>query len=155
MVLADFQSDSIGSYEREVLHRALEEKPDILLLAGDYLQVRDADAWSEISDQLGRLLRDLHFAALLGVCAVRGNTDPGNWYTIFSGLEVTTFSEIGAVNLEEHNVRITGLAMEDSFRCSIHVESSRHFHICLGHCPNSSLGAVEADLLVAGHTHGG
>jgi len=29
------------------------------------------------------------------------------------------------------------------------------FHVVLGHSPNFALGRIEADLLVAGHTHGG
>ncbi|MBD1937970.1 hypothetical protein [Microcoleus sp. FACHB-68] len=29
------------------------------------------------------------------------------------------------------------------------------FHIVLGHAPDCALGDVDADLLVAGHTHGG
>jgi uncharacterized protein len=44
VVVADFQTNAIGPYEVGVLRRALEEKPDIILLAGDYLQVPDNDA---------------------------------------------------------------------------------------------------------------
>jgi hypothetical protein len=35
------------------------------------------------------------------------------------------------------------------------VGPSERFHIVLGHSPNFALGRVDADLLVAGHTHGG
>jgi predicted MPP superfamily phosphohydrolase len=35
------------------------------------------------------------------------------------------------------------------------VPSSEKFHIVLGHAPDFALGSVPADLLVAGHTHGG
>jgi hypothetical protein len=35
------------------------------------------------------------------------------------------------------------------------VAGEDRFHIVLGHSPNFSLGPVDADLLIAGHTHGG
>ena len=35
------------------------------------------------------------------------------------------------------------------------IEGRESFHIAMGHSPNFSLGQVEADLLIAGHTHGG
>ena len=38
VLLADFQADSIGPYQRDVFRRIAEAKPDIVLLAGDYLQ---------------------------------------------------------------------------------------------------------------------
>lgn len=45
--------------------------------------------------------------------------------------------------------------MEDSFTSSLSVAPADRFHIVLGHSPDFALGRVEADLLVAGHTHGG
>jgi hypothetical protein len=38
---------------------------------------------------------------------------------------------------------------------AVDVPESDRFHLVLGHSPNFALGRVEADLLVAGHTHGG
>ena len=35
------------------------------------------------------------------------------------------------------------------------VSDQEKFHIVLGHVPDYSLGSIEADLLIAGHTHGG
>ena len=37
-MLADLQTDKFGDYERGVLRRVMEEKPDLILLAGDYIQ---------------------------------------------------------------------------------------------------------------------
>jgi hypothetical protein len=45
--------------------------------------------------------------------------------------------------------------MEDSFSSSASVPRIDQFHIIVGHCPNFALGDVKADLLVAGHCHGG
>src|SRR5258706_4049373 len=39
VVLADIQTDRVGDYERAALSAAVREKPDILLFAGDYVQV--------------------------------------------------------------------------------------------------------------------
>ena len=38
VVVADLQTDRLGPYERSVLRQTLAEKPDLILLAGDYLQ---------------------------------------------------------------------------------------------------------------------
>jgi uncharacterized protein len=47
------------------------------------------------------------------------------------------------------------LSVADSFAPNLSVSPSDRFQIMLGHCPNFALGDVRADLLVAGHTHGG
>jgi hypothetical protein len=52
-------------------------------------------------------------------------------------------------------VALTGLALHDAFGGHVRVEGTDAFHIVLGHSPNFSLGQVDADLLIAGHTHGG
>src|SRR5215475_4607541 len=52
-------------------------------------------------------------------------------------------------------VAVTGLTLGDSFNRAITIPGDARFHIVLGHGPDFSLGAVDADLLVAGHTHGG
>ena len=38
VVLADIQVDSLGPYEREVIAKVAEAQPDVVLLAGDYIQ---------------------------------------------------------------------------------------------------------------------
>ena len=35
------------------------------------------------------------------------------------------------------------------------IQGSEKYHIAFGHNPNYSLGEINADLLLAGHTHGG
>jgi predicted MPP superfamily phosphohydrolase len=50
---------------------------------------------------------------------------------------------------------LTGLSWEDSLDKRLSVELQDKYHIVFGHHPNFSLGRVEADLLLAGHTHGG
>ncbi|MEX0586449.1 MAG: metallophosphoesterase [Pirellulales bacterium] len=154
-VLADLQSDSIGAYERSVLERVMAEKPDMILLAGDYLQIDDPHEWLIQRDRLRALLAEVKFAAPLGVYAVAGNVDRANWTEIFAGSSVESLAITRSIDLQRDDLRVTGLSMVDSFEPTLNIAESDRFHICLGHSPDFALGSVQADLLVAGHTHGG
>ena len=154
VVVADLQTDHVGPYERAVLLRALEEKPDLVLFAGDYIQA----PWKKqkkLCRELNGLLREMDFAAPLGAFAVEGNIDPGIWREIFEGTEVTAVSASRSFDLGQ--LRLTCLGVRDSCDTSpMAVEAGDdRFHIVLGHVPNFALGNGKADLLVAGHTHGG
>lgn len=154
VVVADLQTDRIGPYERSVLRRALDEKPDVILLAGDYLQA----SWQQrpiLRSQLNDFLQEIHFTAPRGVFAVRGNVDPRDWPEIFKGLDTTTVNTNRSFDLGD--VQLTCLGLPASFDPTLQVTHgpSDQFHIVLGHVPNFALGKIEADLLIAGHTHGG
>jgi len=58
-----------------------------------------------------------------------------------------------AVRLGE--LSVTGLSRRDSGASDLELPDVPGFHIVVGHDPDFALGAVEADLLLAGHTHGG
>ena len=75
VVVADLQTDRIGPYERAVLRQALAEKPDIILLAGDYIQA-PSEQQPALRSELHDFLREIHFTAPRGVFAVQGNVDP-------------------------------------------------------------------------------
>ena len=152
-VLADFQTDEFGDYERQSLQRILDEKPDVILLAGDYLQTRDPQLWDALRLQMNAYLRQIGFSAPLGVYAVGGNVDYPQWPRIFDDLPVTIFERTGSTSNDRFTV--TGLSVGYSFQSKLVVQSEEGFHIVLGHAPDFALGDVRADLLVAGHTHGG
>ena len=154
VVVADLQTDALGAYERAALRRALEEKPDLILLAGDYVQARLGQQLI-LEGELHDFLREIHFAAPRGVFAVRGNVDGPDWPEIFRGLGVTTVSDGQSFDLGE--LQLTCLALWQSFDRHLKIADSRpdRFHLVLGHVPNFALGEVQADLLVAAHTHGG
>ena len=59
VVVADLQTDGLGVYERDVLLQALKEKPDIILLAGDYIQARPSRQ-ELLGWELHDLLREIH-----------------------------------------------------------------------------------------------
>jgi predicted MPP superfamily phosphohydrolase len=152
-IVADLQANVVGDYERRTLALVLHEKPDLILLPGDFIQERDDARRAVQHDRLRAILQELGFRAPMGAYAVGGNADAPDWPAIFDGTQVTVIEETGSLDVGE--LRITGLAMRDSFFTSLRIEASERFQIVFGHAPDFALGQIEADLLVAGHTHGG
>jgi predicted MPP superfamily phosphohydrolase len=152
VLLADLQTDRVGERERRALRAALAEEPDLLLFAGDYVQA-DEERWGALVGELNGLLRAERLSARVGLFAVEGNVDRPGWPAAFDGLGVRCFVATGAAEAGE--VLVTGLSFEDSFDAGLSVPPSERFHLVLGHAPDFALGDVRADLLVAGHTHGG
>ncbi len=152
-LLADFQTDEIGAYERRVLREIMAAKPDLILMAGDYIQEADPQRYQELREELRKALQETGFSAPLGVIAVGGNVDPRHWPTLFEGLSITAVTATRDVKIPP--LQVTALSMQDSFRTTLEVKGVEPFHIVLGHAPDFALGSIEADLLVAGHIHGG
>ncbi len=153
VVLADIQTDQVGAYEKGALRRAMDTQPDLILLPGDFIQVDDEAERQALTWQLNLAFKEVGLQAPLGVYAVRGNVDPPQTAELFEGLDVVWIGETRTISLPELDV--TGLSPHDSYNTDLRLEGSNKFHIVLGHSPNYALGDVGADLLVAGHTHGG
>jgi len=149
VVLADIQTDRPGAYEERALRMALAERPDLIVLAGDYIQLGPfSRGYVEEGQALNAIMRRVGLEAPLGVYAVQGNVDEyALWPAIFAGLPVTIFEK--TTQVEVGPVLLTALSMEDAFSVQTTVAprdgSSSAFHIVLGHSPNFSLGAIEAD----------
>jgi len=152
VALADFQTDTLGTFERDVLRRVVAEQPDIVLLVGDYIQV-DAERWDATAEQFRRLWREAGIAPPSGVYAVKGNIDPPQWTELFRDSNVHLFTDTDSV--EAAGVQITGLSQPDSLDPFLRMAPAERFHIVFGHHPDYALSDVPADLLLAGHTHGG
>lgn len=152
-ILADLQTDEIGRYERSVFERVRAARPDLILLAGDYIQEFDNAGRRRLHRELRAMLQEIGLAAPLGIYAVRGNVDSDGWRVSFEDTGVTCANSTQSFDLGE--LRLTALAIEDSFSTGLQISKCDKFQIVLGHCPNFARGDVEADLLVAGHTHGG
>ena len=155
VVVADLQTDRFSDYERGVLRRAMEEKPDLILLAGDYIQAH-RQQYRAMCGEINAYLREIHFGAPQGVFAVRGNVDPPiYWHEIFAGLDITNVDVHRSFDLG--TLRLTCLGLDESYYPAAKVINPQpgKFHLVLGHVPNFALGRIEGDLLVAGHTHGG
>ena len=152
-VVADLQTDRPQQYEQRVFALVAAENPDLILLAGDYLHISNNVDYIAAKAELNALMLEARLEAPLGTYAVRGNVDWDDWDELFAGLPVvaintTTSQDLGPVVL-------TGLSLEDSGNTRITVPAQDKFHIVLGHRPDFSLGQVNSDLLIAGHTHGG
>ena len=154
-VIADLQTDQIGAYEKEVLQQVMDAKPDLILLPGDYIQIANGKERQKVSKHLRDYLKEINFTAPLGVYAVRGNVEANNWTSIFQGLPIRCITAQQSIRLQE--LTITGLGLWESFdtRKRINRPQKNQFHLVFGHGPDFALGKVDADLLVAGHTHGG
>lgn len=154
IVVADIQTDNPGPYERRVLRRVHSEEPDLILLAGDYVQQADQERYREASQELSRMMEEEGLDAPLGAYAVRGNVDwPDQWERIFAGLPVTAVDQSDTMDLGP--LTLTTLSLRASSDTEVSISSVEGFHVVMGHVPNFAKGDVEADLLIAGHTHGG
>ena len=151
-VVADIQTDRTGDYEREALRAVAVQEPDLVLFAGDYFQVEEP-RYREEARALNRILHEVGLAPRFGIHAVRGNVDRDGWETIFDGLDATFYPPQGSQVVG--GIRVTGLSLADSFDPLLVVPRVAEFHVVLGHSPDFALGDVKADLLLAGHTHGG
>ena len=86
--------------------------------------------------------------------AVQGDCERNDWPEMFRGLGVTVIDATKSFTFD--GLRLTGLSLSDSFHTGLKVPGDpTRFHLVLGHAPNFALGDVPADLLLAGHTHGG
>lgn len=153
-VIADLQTDDVGDFERRVLERVAAERPDLILLPGDYVQVETPDALADQGARLNALLRDVRLEAPLGAHAVQGNMEwPGRWPALFRDTGVTAYAATSTV--ERGPIALTALSFGDSFDTGLEIPAHDRFHVVFGHGPDFALGDVRADLLLAGHTHGG
>ncbi|MCA1993319.1 MAG: metallophosphoesterase [Coleofasciculus sp. S288] len=153
VVVADLQTDVWGEYERQSLRKVMEQDADMILLAGDYFQAANRDREEVLIKQLQAFLKEINFNARGGTYAVRGNFDEPNWSEMFARLPIKVFPETETLKLP--GLCLTSLSLEDSFDANLEVSGCDHYHIVLGHAPDFALGKVHADLLIAGHTHGG
>lgn len=152
-VLSDIQTDMVGAFEERVLRRCLAEKPDLIIFPGDYIQQEPDRLWQEV-DKLHSLFARVGLDAPLGVYACRGDQDGyAGWQRIFDGLPVHVSEESTTIDGKELTVTI--LSRPDSSTLVYRAPPTEKFHIMFGHCPDFFLQNPEADLLIAGHTHGG
>ena len=149
-LVADIQTDRVGDHERRAFRRLRAERPDVVLFAGDYA---DGPAYDDVVADLNRALREEGVVAPRGMFAVEGDHERPGWARVFDGLPVTV---LDSTSVELDDVVVTGLRVRDSRDSRFVVGDRKGFHVVLGHRPDFALSKdVRADLLVAGHTHGG
>ena len=74
-VIADLQTDRLKRYEARVFELVAAERPDLILLAGDYLHTSDRAEYDALKAELDALTQRFSLDAPLGAYAVRGNVD--------------------------------------------------------------------------------
>ncbi|MCU0863729.1 MAG: hypothetical protein MUC36_08065 [Planctomycetes bacterium] len=162
-VVADLQTDAIGSYEVSVFDRLVELAPDLILFLGDYLQL-DAEAGARelpaLHTQLARL------RPRLGMFAVDGDVDGalGGAAQVFAGTAVKVLNDASA-SLDGVPIDLHGLSRTRSRAPFLDAGIVRRlpgerFPILFGHAPDFMQavlrGGLDTDaLMLAGHTHGG
>ncbi len=152
-LVADLQTDRVGAFERRVFREVQGARPDLVLFAGDYLQPRDMEAFEALRPSLRGLLEPVCREARLGCWAVRGDVDPDAWPSLFEGLNAQAVTDSRSVDLGP--LQLTLLDPEDARSDAPPVPRVEGFHVVLGHAPDFALAAPPADLLLAGHIHGG
>jgi predicted MPP superfamily phosphohydrolase len=125
----------------------------LVLLAGDYLQIGDPDKYQTESIKFREILEEANLHPPLGIYAVKGNVDHNDWLSLFGDMDVVGFESTETLDLGP--LALTGISWVDSVNTRLFISGTDSYHIVLGHSPNFSLGEIEGDLLIAGHTHGG
>jgi uncharacterized protein len=151
VLVADFQADRVGSYELGVIDRIRDLKPDLVLYDGDYIQTWEEDDFEREAAKLNAALATLK--PRLGSVAVEGDVDIHDWGRIFRGLPVTVVHS--STTIDFGPVSVTALTPDDSRSTAPPVPRVSNWHVVLGHSPDFALALPPADLLLAGHTHGG
>lgn len=150
-LITDLQTDHVDAHTRGALAAVARAEPDLVVFAGDYVQVRENDAFVREAASMNEALRQLH--PPLGAVAVRGDVDADAWSTIFAGLPVRVVETSETLDLGA--LVLTALDPRDSRSPGTAIPAVDRFHLVVGHAPDYALHTGEGDLLLAGHTHGG
>jgi hypothetical protein len=165
--MSDIQTSGIGPYEERVVSEAVAQRPDLIVLTGDYVQPRLSPTRSRATADLRPLLRRLAAAAPLGAYAVRGDVDV-DWPRVFEGTGIRPLSG-ESIRMEapgSRSLTLVGLTSGMSrgneplaLEKLLSEAPVADVRIVLGHNPNFVANLVDLgakpDLVLAGHTHGG
>jgi predicted MPP superfamily phosphohydrolase len=153
---ADMQTDQVGDYERRTLLKIKEQNADLILFGGDYIQGKNDEANRKILDDWNKLFQEVDLQVPLGIYAIQGNKEIGHpWRDMFAGTAIIPRGTTGTLQIGE--IRTTFLSVRSSWAKRKIEEKAvdGKFRIMLGHMPVFSMADQEADLLLAGHSHGG
>jgi predicted MPP superfamily phosphohydrolase len=163
-VLADLQCEEVGDHEREAVDRMMAERPDLILLAGDYHQ-GSGDKLDEQLPALRALMRRLDAPG--GVFAVQGDVESvAEARRVMAGTGVRLLAnEVERVRVGDRRVSVAGIELDYRSRGAgrtlaqlEHARGEADIRIALGHRPDAVRRLspdTRVDLTVAGHTHGG
>jgi uncharacterized protein len=163
--ITDIQTPAIGTHEERALRTGLAQRPDLIVMTGDYVQDELGRPTEERArHDLRALMARIGFEAPLGVFATEG--DAGlPCRNVFEGTAVRCLvDESAAVALPSgDNLVITGLSgrrgrvRDPAWLSRLMAQGPQGDHrIFISHAPDF-VDAMPApvDLVLAGHTHGG
>lgn len=158
-VIADLQTDAPGDHERAALQAALEAKPDLIVFVGDVIQQRDDVAYAKAWAVLRGVVAPLHLDAPLGVYLVEGDSEYPHgdaWIREAEATGLQAWPRDTSSRAIREDVTLTGFGLHPSADPELALERPGDgLHVVFGHRPAFALGEIDADLLLAGHTHGG
>ncbi len=156
VMLADIQTDSINTQTRQALKTAMKQQPDLLVFAGDYLQHAFWRDYQANIQPFNALLKEYGLDRIPSI-VVEGDAEHpwgSQWHALFEGTDATILDPSDRTLWNE--IEIMGLTMLDSKKGNVLQRTNKErYSILVGHNPNFSLAKPEADLYLAGHTHGG
>ena len=164
--LSDIQVWRVGDYERNAVRQGLRERPDLIVMTGDYVHPRLTPDRERLTLELRALFRDEGLAAPLGTFAVGGDTGGGE-RGIFDGLPITWLHDQSVtVPLPgDRRLVLVGLSpvlsrmkRREDPRPVLAAAPEGDLRFVLGHGPDYVMalaGRIHVDLAFAGHTHGG
>ena len=153
---ADMQTERVGNYERRTLQKIKEQNADLILFGGDYIQGANDQENRQLLDDWNQLFREIDLSAPLGVHAIQGNKELLNpWRDMFVDTAIIPRGLTATTQIGE--IRMTFLSVRSSWARRTVADRQRgdRFRIMLGHMPVFAMAEQDADLLLAGHTHGG
>jgi predicted MPP superfamily phosphohydrolase len=163
-LLSDIQFEAVGDHEREAVTLLMAQRPDLILLTGDYFQGSQAE-FAHQSDAIHRLFARLHAPG--GVFAVQGDSEgPEQFRRTFAGTGVRTlFNETTTTRVGDRRIVLGGVqrsywkpqarAFTRRFES---LSGSGDVRILIAHRPDELLSLqpqTRVDFVAAGHTHGG
>jgi predicted MPP superfamily phosphohydrolase len=158
-VISDLQFEHVGSHERDAVERLMSERPDVILVPGDFHQARVLD--DEELSAIHALLRRLR--APSGVFAVQGDVESiRELRRVLEGTGIVPLvDEVRRLRVRDRTLRILGVRRSFAPLSAVLFEAQpgdRDVRILLAHRPDVVLHLrpdTRVDLVVAGHTHGG
>lgn len=170
--VADTQTDKISDYERRTFELMKKQDGDLVILGGDYIQIyssgtpqADATMLERLREQFRGALEAAKFDPPLGAFAIRGNNESVEDFktlfaeTGFEAIPQTTTRDLGPIMLTILSMEESGMGPYGNWqRPKVFLqgeEQKAKFHLMVGHIPAFALAETDADLLLAGHTHGG
>jgi predicted MPP superfamily phosphohydrolase len=160
VVLADLQTEAVGDYERRVFAAIDAEQPDLLLVAGDLVQVSDVvklefgPAYEAVRADVVALFQGLQHKPPLGIYMVDGDVDPPKRGLDEAGVRLL---HNASAQLAGGKLQVFGLGLEDS-RFGLDLADLQREHPCQAPDfvkPMLETGITAPLLCIAGHTHGG